>query len=65
MGYDSEFFEVHWELKHFKILLLNSKAMCFPYCLIPNFKVLGASFLTDRETGFNIPRMMLSNIILR
>lgn len=34
--------------------------MCFPYCLIPNFKVFGASFMINRDVKFNIPEIMRS-----
>lgn len=34
--------------------------MCFLYCLIPNFKVLGASFMINRDVEFNTPKIMYS-----
>lgn len=60
LGYNSEFSEMDWELKHFLKILLNTKVMCFPYCLIPNFKVLGDSFIFNKHIEFNMPKIMCS-----
>lgn len=56
----TQFSEMHWELKHFFKILLNTKVMHFSYCLIPNFKVLGASFMFNTDTEFNMPKIMCS-----